>query len=63
MENTIIEEFNNTNDAADLYFIKYLKQSNVGIKYTYWSEKTPESVEFVISPNTIKTKVKDKSVY
>jgi hypothetical protein len=62
MENTIIEEFNNTNDAADLYFIKYLKQSNVGIKYTYWSEKTPESVEFVISPNTIKTKVKDKSV-
>ena len=62
MENTIIEEFNNTNDAADLYFIKYLKQSNLGIKYTYWSEKTPESVEFVISPNTIKTKVKDKSV-
>jgi hypothetical protein len=34
----------------------------LGIKYTYWSEKTPESVEFVISPNTIKTKVKDKSV-
>ena len=63
MENTIIEEFNNTNDVADLYFIKYLKQSNMGIKYTYWSEKTPELVVFVISPNTIKTKVKDKSVY
>lgn len=63
MENNIIEEFNSTNDAADLFFIKYLKQSNMGIKYTYWSEKTPESVVFVISPYTIKTKVKNKSVY
>ena len=63
MENTIIEEFNNTNEAADLFFIKYLKQSNMGIKYTYWSEKTPESVVFIISPYTIKTKVKDKSAY
>ena len=63
MEDNIIEEFNSTNDAADLFFIKYLKQSNMGIKYTYWSEKTPESVVFVIYPYTIKTKVKNKSVY
>ncbi len=63
IENSVIEEFNNTNDAADLFFIKYLKQSNMGIKYTYWSEKTPGSVVFVISPYTIKTKVKEKSIY
>ena len=44
MENGIIKEFNSTNDAADLFFIKYLKQSNMGIRYTYWSERTADVV-------------------
>lgn len=60
MENSIIEELNNSNDTIELFLIRCLKRSNMGIKYTYWSEKTPKSVVFVISHNTIKSKVKDK---
>ena len=63
MENSIIEGFNKTYDAADLLFIKYLKDSNMGIKLTYWSDKTPGYVVFVISPYAIKTKIKEKSMY
>ena len=63
MEDTMIEEYNTTEDTADLFFIKYLKQSNMGIKHTYWSDKTSDTITFLLSPATIKTKIKEKSIY
>lgn len=62
MENNIIEELNNTNDVREIYLFKNLKQSNMGLKYIYWSEKTTGTVVFTITPNTIKTKVKDRTI-
>ena len=62
MEDSIIEEFNNANGSLAI-FIKHLKKSNMGIKYTYWSEGSHDSVVFVISPYEIRTKVNDKPLF
>lgn len=61
LEQSIIEFLNDSNTPYDIAFINYIKQSGMGLKYVYWSNKTRETVSVFISPQTIKAKVIKKS--
>lgn len=60
MEAILINNLNNTKDATFFLFLKQLQQNNIGIKYTFWSNATSETVMFVLSPSTLRTCIKDQ---
>lgn len=60
MEARLINNLNNTKDARFFLFLKQLQQNNIGIKYTFWSNATSETVMFVLSPSTLRTCIKDQ---
>ena len=59
MEEGILEEFSEVADVAEKLFVKYLKDSGMGIKYIYLSKKTAESVSFTVTPEMIKSSLGD----
>ena len=60
MEAILINNLNNTKDATFFLFLKQLQKNNIGIKYTFWSNATSETVMFVLSPSTLRTCIKDQ---
>lgn len=63
LEDSILEELGSSNDAAQILFTKYLKESGMGIKYIYYGKKPSDSVTITVSPEMIKTALKDKKIY
>lgn len=59
MEESLLEGLNSMTDEAELLLIKQLKQSNMGMKYIFWSEKSADTVTFELPSIIIKTKVND----
>ena len=57
LEESIIGTLSDFDDPIKITFVKYLKQSGMGIKYIYWSEKSSERVTVSLSPQIIKNKV------
>lgn len=60
LENTMIDSFNETDDVFAILFINQLKQSGMGVKYVYWSNKTEETVNVILTPEMMRDKVNVK---
>lgn len=58
-----IEGFNTPEDVVTKLFVKYIKQSGMGIQYVFWSGDNSETVSFKITPYDIKSKVKMPTIY
>ena len=57
MENSIIEEFINTDGVMEKLFINYIIQSNMGLRYIYWSDQSPDVVTFTIPSAELKKRI------
>ena len=57
MENSIIEEFINTDGVMEKLFINYIMQSNMGLRYIYWSDQSPDVVTFTIPSAELKKRI------
>ncbi len=62
MEDSLIESFSNPQDEFEKLIAKCLIGSGYGVRYIFWSEKSPESVTFTITPDVIQSRLGGTSV-
>ena len=49
MEESLLEAFASTDDPMEKIFLKYIRDSKIGIRYVFWSEDSPERVSFSLT--------------
>ena len=58
IEKSLLDDYIETATSTQIVFINKIKEANMGLKYIYWSEKSVETVTFVISPQLINQYIK-----
>jgi len=60
LENGIIKSFNDSDNPAVIMLGKYVKQAAMGVKYIYYTENSNEQVVADVTPEMVKTRVRDR---